>query len=95
MTFRLRGCFYTFVCFPLSLKVDELYRINIWVINRCGHGYFDSQPVHVVEDVVGVNPQLGDVVVDHRDALILVVQHRDREQLRLKELWQRCHTVQL
>lgn len=70
--------------------MDELYRIKTWVIIRCGHGDFDSQPVHVVEDVVWVNPQLGDVVVDHRDALILVVQHRDREQLRLKELWQGC-----
>ena len=65
------------------------------MINRCGHGDFDSQPVHVVEDVVWVNPQLGDVVVDHCDALVLVVQHRDREQLRLKELWQRCQTKQL
>ena len=55
----------------------------------------DYQPMHVVEDVVWINPQLGDVVVDHRDALVLLVQHRDREQLRLKELWQRCHTVQL
>ena len=46
----------------------------------------DCQPMHVVEDVVRINPQLGDVVVDHRHALVLLVQHRDREQLRLKEL---------
>ena len=51
--------------------------------------------MHVVEDVVWIDPQLGDVVVDHRDRLVLLVQHRDREQLRLKELWQRCHSRQL
>ena len=70
-------------CRPCSL---------IFVRRKCYISDGDCQPMHVVEDVVRINPQLGDVVVDHRHALVLLVQHRDREQLRLKELWHRCHS---
>ena len=58
------------------------------------HGDYDYQPMHVVEDVVRINPQLGDVVVDQHHGLVLLIQRRDREQLRLKELGQRCHPRQ-
>ena len=48
--------------------------------------------MHVVEDVIGVDPQLGDVVVDHCHTLVLLVQHCDCEQLRLKKLLKKSLT---
>ena len=49
--------------------------------------------MHVVEDVIGVDPQLGDVVVDHCHALVLLVQHCDCEQLRLKKLLKKSLSI--
>ena len=49
--------------------------------------------MHVVEDVIGVDPQLGDVVVDHCHTLVLLVQHCDCEQLRLKKLLKKSLSI--